>query len=270
MSPGDLIDVRRYPLHALEDEAGAALAESCRRRMRAEGVCRLPAFLSASGLETLRREARALRGQAHHSRARYTPWYAEPDSSLPADDPRAAALAFAVGYVGRDHIPSRGAIETLFGWQPLLALVRAALDSRSIYRFDDSLGSLNVTVMGEGETLGWHFDACEAVVSVLLDAGEAGGRFEYIPPFVGSEEETRAAVARVLRGGADGAVEVPMELGDFVLFRGRHSLHRVSPVEGHRERLMLLMSYDDVKERFVDTRSNVELFGRASAPSSPS
>ena len=267
MNPETLVDVRRYPLPALGHEEGAALAESCRKRMREEGVCRLPGFLSATGLDALRRAARGLRGRAHHSRVRYTPWYAAPDPDLPADDPRAAELDFAVGYVGRDHIPARSVIEALFGWPPLLDLVRAALASDSIYRFDDSLGSLNVTVMRRGESLGWHFDACEAVVSLLLEAGEAGGRFEYVPPFTGSEEEIRAAVARVLRGDSDEAVDVPMEPGDFVLFRGRHSLHRVSPIEGARERLMLLMSYDDVRERPADSRSNVDLFRRASAPS---
>jgi len=267
MNPETLVDIHRYPLHTLRDEDGTALAESCRKRMREEGVCRLPGFLSATGLDVLRREARGLRGRAHHSRVRYTPWYSAPDPDLPAGDPRAAALDFAVGYVGRDHIPARGGIETLFGWQPLLDLVRAALASDSIYRFDDSLGSLNVTVMSRGESLGWHFDACEAVVSVLLEAGEAGGRFEYVPPFRGSEEEIRAAVARVLHGDSEEAVEVSMEPGDFILFQGRHSLHRVSPIEGTRERIMLLMSYDDVRERSADTRSNVDLFGRASAPS---
>ena len=270
MNPATLIDTTRYPVHALLGGAGSALTESCRRRMHSEGVCRLPAFLSGTGLESLRHEARALRGFAHHSVVRYTPWYAEPDSSLPADDPRAAALPFSVGYVGRDRLPPAGAIETLFGWGSLLALVRAILGSESIYRFDDSLGSLNVTVMGRGESLGWHFDACEAVVSVLLDAAEEGGGFEYIPPFFGAEEEIRADVARVLRDEGNDAIEVPMEAGDFVLFRGRHSLHRVTPVGGDRERLMLLMSYNDVKERPADTRSNVDLFGRASAQSSPS
>ncbi len=270
MDPLTLVDIERYPLDALEGRAGAALAESCRRQMATEGVCRLPAFLSGAGLETLRGEARALRGHAHHSKVHYTPWYCEPDSSLPGDDPRAAALLFSVGYVGRDRLPAAGAIESLFAWAPLLALVKAALACGSIYRFDDSLGSLNVTAMGRGEALGWHFDACEAVVSVLLDAAEAGGRFEYVPPFPGTEEEVRAGVARVLGGEAREAIEVPMEPGDFVLFRGRHSLHRVTPVAGERERLMLLMSYDDVKERPVDNRSNVDLFGRASAHSSPS
>ena len=267
IDPRGLVDTGRYPLHALDGSAGLALTESCRRQMRSEGVCRLPAFLSDAGLETLRREARGLRGDAHHSAVRYTPWYAEPDPSRPVDDPRAAALDFRVGYVGRDRLPPRGAIESLFGWEALLALVRAALGSPSVYRFDDSLGSLNVTVMGRGEALGWHFDSCEAVVSVLLEAGEAGGRFEYVRPFVGSEEEIRAAVARVLRGGAQQAMEVSMEAGDFVLFRGRRSLHRVTPVEGARERLMLLMSYDDIARRPADTRSNLDLFGRAQARS---
>ena len=265
MSPGALVATGRYPLHTLDQEAGAALLESCRRQMNATGVCRLCSFLSEAGLEALRREARALSAHAHHSERYFTPYYRKPDPCLPADDPRAAALRFAVGYVGRDRLRLRAAIETLFGWEPMRALVEAALDSGPIHRFDDSLGSLNVTVMRSGETLAWHFDACEAVVSVPLQASERGGRFEYLRPFAGSETEIRARISRVLHGDVREAIEVPMEPGDFVLFRGRHSLHRVTPVEGARERLMLLMSYDDVASRAADTASNLDLFGRTSA-----
>ena len=231
MNPATLVNTARYPLAALEGSAGAALMESCRQRMGADGVCRLPAFLSGAGLEILRREARALREHAHHSEVHYTPWYAKPDPSLPEDDPRAASLQFSVGYVGRDRLPAAGAIETLFAWEPLLALVRAALGSGAIHRFDDSLGSLNVTVMRRGEELGWHFDACEAVVSVLLEAAEVGGRFEYVPPLTGSEEDVRAGVARVLRGDGNEAHAVPMEPGDFVLF-----LRPPLPAPGHAGR----------------------------------
>ena len=270
MDPMTLTDTGHYPLHALEGEAGRRLLDACRRQMQAEGVCRLPAFLSEAGLDALRGEARALRGHAHHSAHRYTPWYAAPDPGLPAGDPRSSALPFRVGYVGRDRLPRAGVVETLFGWEPLLTLVRSTLGSQSIFHFDDSLGSLNVTVMGRGETLGWHFDACEAVASLLLEAAEEGGRFEYLPPFCGTEEEIRGDVARVLRGDGRAALEVPMAPGDFVLFRGRRSLHRVTPVAGARERLMLLMSYDDVVERPGSNRSNVDLFGRADASASPS
>ena len=267
MHASTLIATERYPLHDLDGAAGAALAETCRRRMRSTGLCRLPAFLSGAGLAALRDEARAVREHVHHSERYYTPYYREPDPSLPAGDPRASALRFAVGYVGRDRLRPDGAIETLFAWNPLLALVREALGAGPLYRFDDSLGSLNVTAMRPGDALGWHFDACEAVASLLLDACEGGGRFEYLRPFAGPEEARRARVSKVLRGGADDAIEVPMAPGDFVLFRGRRSLHRVTPVEGARERLMLLLSYDDRERRPAETRSNVDLFGRASAGS---
>ena len=269
MDVSTLIASERYPLHDLGGAAGTALAETCRRQMRSTGVCRLPAFLSGSGLAALRGEARAARQHAHHSERYYTPYYQEPDPNRPADDPRAQALRFAVGYVGRDRLRPDGAIEALFAWNPLLTLVRGALDAGPLYRFDDSLGSLNVTAMRPGDALGWHFDACEAVASLLLDPCEGGGRFEYLRPFAGSEEARRARVSEVLRDGADEAIEVPMAPGDFVLFRGRHSLHRVTPVEGARERLMLLLSYDDRERRPANTRSNVDLFGRGSARREP-
>jgi hypothetical protein len=53
------------------------------------------------------------------------------------------------------------------------------------------------------------------------------------------------AVATVLEGGAPDRVRiVPMTPGTLMLFAGRNSLHRVSPVEGDVPRLGALFAYD--------------------------
>lgn len=265
MDSNSLIDLARYALDDLDSEHGQTLVATCQRQMASTGCCRLPGFLSELGLSQIGAEARALMSQAHHSDRQFTPYYRQPDRSLPDDDPRACTVRFAVGYVGRDKLSRDDAIESLFAWDALLNLVAATLERGAIHRFDDSLGSLNVTVMRAGEELGWHVDACEAVASILLESAEEGGLFEYIPPFEGSPEAVRRQVSNVLGGDQRGAVGVAMSPGDLVLFCGRHSLHRVTSIQGNRHRLMLLMSFDNLAQREVDNAGNMDLFGRASA-----
>ena len=262
-----LVNLERYAIDGLDTDRSRALIEDCREQMHAMGCCRLPGFLSASGLGAIRQEARAVVDYAHHSDRQLTPYYREPDPELPSTDPRASPVRFAVGYVARDRLPSEGYIHSLFAWDVLLTLVGAILNRVPIHRFDDTLGSLNVTVMRSGQELGWHFDACEAVASVLLEEAVQGGTFQYIPPFLGSQIQRREQVSAVLDGDQSDALEVAMEPGDFLLICGRHSLHRVTKIVDGGPRLMLLMSYDTVEHRQSDNLSNANLFGRASAKS---
>jgi hypothetical protein len=102
--------------------------------------------------------------------------------------------------------------------------------------------------MAENDQLGWHFDACELVASILLRSADDGGDFEYIPGVRSAEDENFAAVESVLSGQDKQRVSVNLQPGDMVLFRGRHSLHRVTPIRGKRTRLMALMSYDNVEQ----------------------
>ena len=51
-------------------------------------------------------------------------------------------------------------------------------------------------------------------------------------------------VAHVLAGERDRVVTLPMTPGTLLVFAGRHSLHRVSPIGGVTPRLVALFGYD--------------------------
>jgi len=54
--------------------------------------------------------------------------------------------------------------------------------------------------------------------------------------------------ASVLEGQDHHRTNVDFAPGDMVLFRGRHSLHRVTAIKGDTSRLMALMSFDNVEK----------------------
>src|SRR2546423_1887759 len=83
---------------------------------------------------------------------------------------------------------------------------------------DESLGALNLAVMGPGDELWWHFDQTDFVVSIALQDAEAGGDFEYVPLIRGVDDERYDEVARVLGGASEDAIGVPMEAGTLMLF----------------------------------------------------
>ena len=102
--------------------------------------------------------------------------------------------------------------------------------------------------MAQDDQLGWHFDACELVASILLRPANSGGNFEYIPAVRSASNENFSEVESILSGNDGQRISVNFQPGDMVLFRGRHSLHRVTPIQGETTRLMALMSFDDVEQ----------------------
>ena len=243
-----IVNSADYPIHDLDGEVMVYLVARTRSELASVGACHFPRFLNSSGLFACLKEAVVLESQAHPSNNQYTPYYCEPNNSYPKGHPRNSTVRFAVRYVSRKLIPEDSPLRTLFEDENLLAFLRALLPEEPLYRYSDARGSLNYTVMAENDQLGWHFDACELVASILLRSADDGGDFEYIPGVRSAEDENFAAVESVLSGQDKQRVSVNFQPGDMVLFRGRHSLHRVTPIRGKRTRLMALMSYDNVEQ----------------------
>jgi hypothetical protein len=81
-------------------------------------------------------------------------------------------------------------------------------------------------------------------VSLALQDADAGGDFEVAPQIRAADDERYDDVARVLAGSRDEVVTLPMTPGTLLVFAGRHSLHRVSPIGGTTPRLVALFGYD--------------------------
>ncbi len=101
-----------------------------------------------------------------------------------------------------------------------------------IYPYADPLGALNLAVMGDGDELQWHFDQTDFVVSLALQDADDGGDFEVAPFIRTADDERYDDVARVLAGDRGELTVQPMTPGTLLVFAGRNSMHRVSPIHG--------------------------------------
>jgi hypothetical protein len=243
-SPANLIDLARYPIYDLTTDAARVLTRRCRRQLDETGACELPGFLTAAATAALAREAEALAASAYHSEGVGTAYLEIPDFSLPEDHPRRILGRSAVGVVAYDMFPPTSAMRRLYEWDPLMHFIGAALGKQRLYRYADPLGALNLAVMGDGDELHWHFDQTDFVTSLALQDAEEGGDFEYAPLIRSTEAENYADVQRLLQGENDVAVRIPMRPGTLLLFEGRNSIHRVTPIRGHTQRLVALLAYD--------------------------
>jgi len=243
-----IVNVDAYPINDLSRPESLEVIARAKQQLKLTGACHFGGFLSEAGLVNLLAEAQALESSAHASDNWYTPYYDRPDSNYPVGHPFNSAVHFAVRYVSRTLLPQNSPLRRLFEDDELLTFLRTLLPDEPLHRYSDARGSLNYTVMKEGDELGWHFDACELVASILLRPAKAGGAFHYIPGVRTADDERFSAVASVLGGQDHHRSVVDFAPGDMVLFRGRHSLHRVTPINGDTSRLIALMSFDNVEK----------------------
>ncbi|MBC6440054.1 MAG: 2OG-Fe(II) oxygenase [Rhodospirillales bacterium] len=99
--------------------------------------------------------------------------------------------------------------------------------------------------MNDGDSHGWHYDEAQFTVSVMLQAPDGGGRYEYVSGLRGEDFDDYDGLSRVLDGDRSRVEAVPITPGTLMLFGGRHLLHRVSPVEGQTTRYIATLCYRD-------------------------
>lgn len=243
-SAAALVDLGRYPLLDRDHPARAALVARARGQLAASGACELPGFLTPEATRRMAAESVALIPRAHPSAGKSTPYLELPAPGWPEHHPRSSWNPFSVSAVAWDLVPETDALHALYRWEPLVELVADCLGHPKLFRYADPLGCCNVAVMHAGDELEWHFDQTDFVVSLALQASRGGGEFRVAPRIRSRDDERYEAVQRVLDGDPGPVVRLPMRPGTLLLFEGRHSLHRVSPIEGDVPRLVALLAYD--------------------------
>ncbi len=239
-----LVDLDRYPIGSPASPAYRAVVADARAQLAATGAAELAGFVSPAGVERLARDAESLAPRAFHSEGLGTAYLELPEDHWPKGHPRTTWSRYAVGAVGYDVIPYDSPLRLLYESDELLGFVGDALDRGKLFRYADGCGALNLAVMADGDELQWHFDQTDFVVSIAIQPASSGGDFDVVPRIRDAADEHYDDVARVLAGTHKGVVTLPMTPGTLLVFEGRNSLHRVSPIAGDRRRHVGLLAYD--------------------------
>jgi hypothetical protein len=221
-----------------------SLVDDGRAQMHKTGACELPNFVRPEALDLFIDDARRLAPRAYPSGGLGTVYLGFPDESFPADHPQQWLGNYGVKAVAYDLFPDDSPMRRLYEWDELLRFLAAVLELEVVYPYADPLGALNLAVMDDGDELQWHFDQTDFVVSLAVQDADEGGDFEVAPFIRSADDERYDAVKRVLDGDRSDVVTLPMTPGTLLIFAGRNSLHRVSPIRGDTTRLVGLFGYD--------------------------
>ena len=269
-----LVDVHHYPLVGRNlpkddsrHEAYWHAVETARAGLRADGCALLKNFVTPAAVRLLNDEIVAAKPQTHFSTQVINPYFhTQVNPSFGDDHPVNTFTERSSGFIPGDAWPSVCAMDTLFRAPQVCRLLADCLEVDELHCYDDPLAGLTANILDPGQQFPWHFDTNDFAVTVLVQPADEGGLFEYAPAVRSADDEGFETIGALLGGGRDGVHTLDLQPGDLQIFRGRHSLHRVTRVAASSQpRHAAIFAYTHQPGVIGRVERTRQLFGRVLA-----
>ncbi len=252
-----IIDHKQHPL---ED---AGFRNECKCTLDENGVLVMRGFLTPATIATLQREGEAQQALAYYTSNGHNIYLKQPDAKFPVDHPRNREVSSSKGCITTDQIPDESLLHRLYGAKQFRDFLCAVLGEAALHAYGDPLSSVNLHYANEGQELGWHFDNSAFAITLMVQSPERGGEFEYVKDV----RDANRGEMNYERSGEvlDGHVQtntLAMDAGALVLFRGRNSMHRVTPVQGSRTRMLVVLAYNTEPGVSLSESARMTFYGR--------
>lgn len=253
----NVVDQARHPIEQI------AYRDECKRKLDEQGALVLPDFLTSGAVARITRE-----GDRHRHLAYFTVndhnVYLKPAAPEFAEaHPRNRLVSSSKGCITTDQIPTDSLLHTLYDNKAFKAFLCAVLDEHALYEYADPLSSINLHYASHGQELGWHFDNSSFAITLLIQKPEAGADFEYVKDVRDADtgDMNYDEAGKILDG------EVPVKTlaidpGALVLFRGRNSMHRVTPTVGDITRMLVVLAYNTEPGIALSESARMTFYGR--------
>ncbi len=261
MTPDATIDLDRFPINARGSAAYMALVARSRAELAARGMFDLEGFLRPAAREAIVAEAGPGFETDAFTHARRHNIYFRRVTNLPPDHPALREVETVNDTLCADV--AGGLIARVYEYAPLAAFLAEVMEKPALYVMADPLARVNVMRYAAGQALNWHFDRSEFTTTLLLQAPERGGAFEYRTGLRSEDDPHYDGVARLLRGADPEVRSLSPEAGTLNVFRGKNTAHRVTAVEGSVPRIVAVFSYYERPGVMFSDEERVGFYGRA-------
>lgn len=260
----DIINLDRYPIVDPDSPVIENLRSQCRQDLKQNLYCTIPDFISPPALEQMTSEASALLGGAYHNNARRNCYlHRQIDSELPDDHPRNMQDRSSVRMIAYDQLSNTSPLKVFYQAPAVRQLIADIIGEPTLYLCEDPYQPANYVCYQAGDESSWHFDEDNSfTMTLMVQAAQEGGEFEISPNTRSETDENYEGVRRVLTGSnQEKVVSISRGAGELCVFRGCHSLHRVTPVAGHTPRIMGVFVYENRPGVCGDPLVNETIYG---------
>lgn len=257
MQLDQVINITAHPIHHKHYE------QSCKLQLDKKGVLVLKDFLTLSARSAMVEEGINKQSEAFYTSSGHNVYLTQKDPSFADDHPRNRWVQSSKGCITDDQVALDSPLRTLYDSPQLRSFLAFVMGEERLYPYADSLSSINLHYASQGQELGWHFDNSSFAITLLIQSPKAGGQFEYVTKLRDSSkgDMNYEGVEQVLNGHMQ-ASKLAMSAGDLVLFRGRDSLHRVTPTQGDTTRMLAVLAYNAEADIALSESARMTFFGR--------
>ena len=259
----DVLDLDRHPLDKVGTEAWSETADRCRGELMRDGMFNLEGLLREGIAGRISEELWPVMDAEAFLHKRRHNIYFDPDlAGVPADHPVRSEFETANRTICADQISS-SLLMQIYEYRPLIDFLAAVMDKPALYVMGDPLARTNVMAYGAGEALNWHFDRSEFTTTLLLQAPDEGGVFEYRTGLRSDDDPNYDGVGQLVLGKDCDVQQLRLSPGSLNVFRGKNTAHRVTPVVGGRQRMIAVFSYYERPGVMFSDAERIGFYGRA-------
>jgi len=195
-----IVDLARWPIDRLQDPEGQALVAQCQADLKADGMFNLEGFLKPEAIDRIVSDVvPVLASDSFTHERRHNIYFKKSVDGLPEDHPVLMEFETSNCTICADQFEDSD-IYKLYQWPAFREFLAATLGKAVLYPMDDMLACANVMSYRAGQALNWHFDRSEFTTTLLLQAPEAGGDFQYSKDLRSDAKPNYAGVVRLLQG----------------------------------------------------------------------
>jgi len=257
----DLVDLDRYPINEPGPRRDAVIAEA-RAAIDAVGCAVLKGFVRAECLPAIVAECDRVAHFGHRNFNRTNPYFTAIPPDLPDSHPLRRFYERSNAFVPADNFGDDSIIRAIYEWPAFAPFIQEVLEEPSFFRYADPLADVIINLAEEGNGFPWHFDTNNYTVTLAIQNAEHGGEFEYSPNLRTPTDENYEGVGRVLDGDQSLIHTLHLEPGDLQIFKGRYSLHRVTPLSGSVMRYVAIFSFTEMEGMVGSPERTKQLYGR--------
>lgn len=257
-----MINLDLYPINQ-PGPALDALIEKCRSDLKQNGMFTLPGFMDMNAVaETMALSRPRFEAESFLHKRSHNIYFKDSIDGLSADHPALAKRDTCNRTLCGDQVADTP-LTRLYEWEPFASFLAATMDKEQLFTMDDPLARVNAMTYRAGEALNWHFDRSEFTTTLLLEAPDQGGEFEYRTDLRTDDDPNYAGVADLLEGRDDQVKLIRLSPGALNVFKGKNTAHRVTPPVGDAPRTIAVFSFYEEPGVMFSPSERLGFYGRA-------
>jgi hypothetical protein len=255
-----VVNLDRYPIH-IDGEVRKQLVADVQKDVRLVGCAVIKQFVKPEAIPALVTEGDKVSHLGHRNFNRTNPYFTQLPPDLPDTHPLRRFYDRSNAFVPADNFGDDSIIRAMYEWPSFAPFIQEVLEEPSFYRYADPLADVVINLAEEGNGFPWHFDTNNYTVTLAIQNAEHGGEFEFSPNLRTPTDENYDGVGQVLDGDQSLIHSLHLEPGDLQIFKGRYSLHRVTPLSGPTMRYVAIFSFTEMEGVVGSPERTKQLYG---------